>query len=219
MKICLVNWSVLVMVLVLLACPSCKKANKTTPNEVAPVEKKAVETPAPGENKAPPVPPKKESVKKGPGEPKDSDPKVKPEEQAELLAGKGVKNVRFKGLDKALDVLIGMDVMKLADPMGVELGEGGGKVVDGTFSYEGHELTYAKGKVSKMVLILTKIPGGLRDGKVVVPHRAGMASIKTLIDSCGELKKAGEVSTLTCHGGKTVVTHDAKNGVRVTIGK
>ena len=146
------------------------------------------------------------------------DPKVKPEDQAILLAGMGVKRVRFKGLDKPLDVAIGMNIMDLTGPLAIELGEAQAKT-HGSFSYDGHRFNYTKGTLVMMTLALNKIPGGLQDSRVVIPQRVGIASVKSLIDSCGAIAKVGQVSTLRCHKGKTVVTHDAVNGVRITIGK
>ena len=232
----MINWSVLAVVVVLVVCPSCKKsktvssqapAEPVAPTKAIPVEKKApVEQKV--EKKSPALSTEEADKKKAeeanqknvptdPGAP-ESDPKVKPEDQAIIIADVGVKKVRFKGHDKPLDALIGMDIMDLAGPLGIELGEAQAKT-KGTFSYDGHEFNYTKGKLTMMTLALIKIPGGLQDSRVVIPHRAGIASVKSLIDSCGEIAKAGEVSTLKCHKGKTVVTHDAKNGVRITIGQ
>lgn len=231
-----------VAVMALMLCSACKKTRVVSSgtdeaaSPAAPVgaEPAAPTQPQPASKQQPPTEPAKVGHKNMPPDPKapqpQPEPKVKPEDQSELLSGKGITKMRFPGSKEAMDVLLAGDAMDVAGKLGIEIGEredrpGARKAAPkpkaGSFSVGDHKLSYDdKGKFTRISIALKQVPGGLKVDNVIVPALSSLENLKSLIDSCGAIERlASGGNQVKCHGGKTVVTETSREeGIRVIIG-
>lgn len=123
---------------------------------------------------------------------------------AELVADKGIKNLLMPGLQRPLDVMLGMELSALASPLGIELGEPGAKVKKpARFKVVGHKFTGdGAGKLKQVSFALVDIPGGLQVANGVLTPDLKLDQVAELVGDCKVVKRRRRVS---CAQGKLII--------------
>lgn len=120
--------------------------------------------------------------------------------------GKGVQKMVLPGVKDPLDITLGMDLMKLADPAGIEIGEHHTK-------YKGkpHKISISNnvfmfdsnGKLVWFIIALADLSEGISAFGVTLPKEASLGDLKKLLKGCSELEPAGKAHMkLQCMEGK-----------------
>jgi hypothetical protein len=191
--------SIVILTFVLIS--SCKKENSsenTTPTQPAPAKKSVKPVTKPD------LPKTKEEVKP------EIDSKL-----ATLVPGKGIRNLLLDGMKETIDVLLGVPMGNLTNPLAIEIGEDGTKIERPIrFTYGGHSF---KGdghdKLGMVSFALAEITIPLIISKKSVNFsKLSLTEISKVMSNCTKKDKK-----LICHEGKTVFSSDAKGLVTLTF--
>jgi hypothetical protein len=146
-------------------------------------------------------------VKENPQKRTKTSPLALPAGLPVLAPHKGILGVAFPAEEAVLDLTLGMDVMTVADPLGMDIGEHDTPVRGAPRSLGYGDTTMefdAAGKLVALKVALADLPRGLAVGGVHLPADASLADLARLVPGCtsGEERVACSGFFASAHQGR-----------------